>query len=132
MMSFAFATTTKASIAKRCFRRSRIDFKRKKTRIFHEQVVDISRFVRSNILKKFLYRKTGYTGSKLRSDLLANDSLRNPLYKPVHVEHALKVVLDGINALRAKFSETEPRFDLYVQNIMASNELKPKIEEKKK
>ncbi|MFA5005861.1 MAG: hypothetical protein WC509_00115 [Candidatus Izemoplasmatales bacterium] len=103
-----------------------------KTRIVHENDVDISRFVRSNLLKKFLYRKTGYTGSKQRSDLLANDSLRNPLYKPVHVEHALKVVLDGINAPRAKFSEIEPRFDLYVQHIMETNELKPKIEEKKK
>ncbi|MFA6336303.1 MAG: hypothetical protein WCX48_12285 [Bacteroidales bacterium] len=79
-----------------------------------------------------MYRKTGYTGSKQKSDLLANESVRKPLYKPVHVEHALKVVLDGINALRAKFSELEPRFDLYVQHIMATNALKPKIEEKKK
>jgi hypothetical protein len=48
------------------------------------------------------------------------------------VEHALKVVLDGINALRAKFSEIEPRFDQYVRHMMATNELKPKIEKKKK
>jgi hypothetical protein len=79
-----------------------------------------------------LYRKTGYTGSKQRSDLLTNESVRNPLYKPVHVEHALKVVLDGINGLRAKFSEIEPRFDQYVQHITATNELKPKIDKKKK
>jgi site-specific DNA recombinase len=110
----------------------RIQERKKKTRIVHEKDVDVSRFVRSNLLKKFLYRKTGYTGSKQRSDLLANESVRNPLYKPVHVEHALKVVLDGINALRAKFSEIEPRFDLYVQHIVATNGLKPKIDKKKK
>ena len=73
-----------------------------------------------------------YTDSKQRSDLLTNESVRNPLYKPVHVEHALKVVLNGINALRAKFSDIEPRFGLYVQHIIATNELKPKIDEKKK
>jgi len=106
--------------------------RKNKTRIVHEKDVDVSRFVRSNLLKKFLYRKTGYTGSKQRSDLLANESVHNPLYKPVHVEHALKVVLDGINALRAKFSEIEPRFDQYVQHIIATNELKPKIDKKKK
>jgi DNA invertase Pin-like site-specific DNA recombinase len=111
---------------------NRFQEKKDNTRIVHEKDVDVSRFVRSNLLKKFLYRKTGYTGSKQRSDLLANESVRNPLYKPIYVEHALKVVLDGINALRAKFSEIEPRFDLYVQHIMATNGLKPKIEEKKK
>ena len=111
---------------------NRFQERKNKTRIVHEKDVDISRFVRSNLLKRFLYRKTGYTGSKQRSDLLANESVRNPLYKPVHVEHALKVVLDGINALRAKFSEIEPRLDLYVQHIILTNGLKPKIDEKKK
>jgi hypothetical protein len=110
----------------------RFQDRKQKSRIVHEKDVDVSRFVRSNLLKKFLYRKTGYTGSKQRSDLLANESVCNPLYKPVHVEHALKVVLDGINALRANFSEIEPRFDHYVEHIMATNGLKPKIEEKKK
>ena len=122
-----------AIISPEMFKRvqERFQERRQKTRIVHENDVDISRFVRSNLLKGFLYRKTGYTGSKQRADLLANDAIHNPLFKPVHVDHALKVVLDAINALRANFSELEPRFDLYVRHIMESNELKPRIDEKR-